>query len=274
MITSTQNPRVKGLLALRRRQERERTGLLLVEGHDELAVALGSGARPVELYHCPALVQAADAPALVERAEAAGARLVEVSANVFERVAYRQAPDGWLAVFPAIPNGLERLRVPEGGAVLVCESVEKPGNLGAMLRTADAAGLDAVIACPAATDWGNPNVVRASKGALFTVPVAEAGHDELVAWLRERRLAIVAARPDAPTSFTAVDLSGGVAIVVGAESRGLSAAWLRAADLEVRIPMFGSVNSLNVAASAALVVYEALRQRGRLEEADLHTDHP
>jgi len=262
VITSTHNPRVKGLLALRRRPERERTGLLLVEGHDELAIALASGARPVELYHCPVLVHSGDAPEVLGRAEAAGAQVVELSESVFERVAYRQAPDGWLAVFPALATGLDRLRVPPGGVVLVCESVEKPGNLGAMLRTADAAGLDAVIASPAATDWGNPNVVRASKGALFTVPVAEAGHDELVAWLRERGLAIVTARPDAPTPFTAADLSGGVAIVVGAESGRLSEAWSSAADVEVRIPMFGAVNSLNVAASAALIVYEALRQRG------------
>jgi TrmH family RNA methyltransferase len=265
VITSARNPRVRGLMALRRRPERERSGLLLVEGHDELAVALASGARPVELYHSPALTQAPDAEELRRRVEATGAQLVEVSPSVFERVAYRQAPDGWLAVFPAIPTGLDRLRVPERGAVLVCESVEKPGNLGAILRTADAAGLDAVIASPAATDWGNPNVVRASKGALFTVPVAEAGRDELAAWLRERRLAIVAARPDAATPFTAVDLTGGVAIVVGAESRGLSAEWSRAADVEVSIPMFGTVNSLNVAASAALLVYETLRQRRRLD---------
>jgi len=264
VITSTHNPRVKALLALRRRQERERAGLLLVEGHDELAVALARGARPVELYYCPALVRSEDADELRGRAEAAGAEVVEVSAGVFERVAYRQTPDGWLAVLPAISTGLDRLAVGGGGVVLVCESVEKPGNLGAMLRTADAAGLDAVIASPAATDWGNPNVVRASKGALFTVPVAEAGHDELVAWLRERGVAIVTASPHARTSFATVDLSGGVAIVVGAESRGLSAAWTRAADVEVRIPMLGSVNSLNVAASAAVLVYEALRQRGRL----------
>jgi TrmH family RNA methyltransferase len=262
VITSTQNPRVRGVLALRRRPERERAGQMLVEGRDELAIALASGARPVELYHCPELARVTDD--LLERAVAAGAQPVEVSRGVFERIAYRQAPDGWLAVLPAIPTGLERLSVPAGGIVLVCESVEKPGNLGAMLRTADAAGLDAVIASPAATDWGNPNVVRASKGALFAVPVAEAGRDELVAWLRARDLAIVTARPDAPTAFTAADLAGGVAIVVGAESRGLTGAWSRSADVDVRIPMFGAVNSLNVAASAALLVYEALRQRGRL----------
>jgi TrmH family RNA methyltransferase len=265
VITSTHNPRIKGLLALRRRQERERAGLLLVEGHDELAVALASGARPVELYHGAELDQAPDARELLRRAEEAGAQMVEVGRAVFERIAYRQAPDGWLAVFPALPTGLERLDVPRGtGAVLVCESVEKPGNLGAMLRTADAAGLDAVIASPAATDWGNPNVVRASKGALFTVPVAEAGHDELVAWLRARDLAIVTARPDAATPYTAADLTRGVALVVGAESRGLSDAWSSAGDVEVRIPMLGTVNSLNVAATAALLVYELLRQRGRV----------
>jgi RNA methyltransferase, TrmH family len=265
VITSVQNPRVKGLLALRRRQERERAGLLLVEGHDELAVALASGARPVELYHSAELDQAPDGPELLRRIEAAGARVVEVGRAVSERIAYRQAPDGWLAVFPALATGLDRLDVPRAtGAVLVCESVEKPGNLGAMLRTADAAGLDAVIASPAATDWGNPNVVRASRGALFTVPVAEAGHDELVAWLRARDLAIVTARPDAATPYTAADLTRGVALVVGAESRGLSDAWSSAADFEVRIPMLGTVNSLNVAASAALLVYELLRQRGRL----------
>lgn len=263
-ITSTQNPRLKGVLALRRRDERERSGLMLVEGHDELAVALASGARPTELYYCPELIRADDRLSLLEQASAGGAELVEVGTRAFERAAYRQAPDGWLAVFPAPRTGLQGLQVAAGAVVLVCESVEKPGNLGAMLRTADAAGVDAVIASPAVTDWGNPNVVRASRGALFTVPVAEAGHEELVAWLRGRGLAIVTARPDARLAYTGVDLGRGTAIVVGAERAGLSAAWSAAADAEVRIPMFGSVNSLNVATTAALLVYEALRQRGRL----------
>ncbi len=263
-ITSTQNPRIKAVLALRRRAERERSGLMLVEGRAELAVALASGARPAELYYSPALIRAGDVHPLLDRASAAGAELIEVGGRVFERAAYRQTPDGWLAVFPAPPTDLQRLQVPADAVVLVCESVEKPGNLGAMLRTADAAGVDAVIASPAVTDWGNPNVVRASKGALFTVPVAEAGHDEVVAWLRGRGLTIVAARPDAELGYTGLDLRRGTAIVVGAERAGLSAAWSGAADAEVRIPMFGSVNSLNVATSAALLVYEALRQRGRL----------
>ena len=264
MITSTRNPQVKDLLALRHRQERERAGAMLVEGHDELALALASGARPLRLYYCPALVQPPERLALVDAVRERGAQVVEVSESVFRRAAYRQSPDGWLAVLPAVATSLERLRVGPDGLVVVCESVEKPGNLGAILRTADAAGVDAVISCPAATDWGNPNVVRASKGALFAVPVAEAGHEELLAWLRDRGLAIVTARPEAERSYTAADLARGIALVVGAESRGLSEVWSREADVEVRIPMLGTVNSLNVAASAALLVYEALRQRGRL----------
>jgi TrmH family RNA methyltransferase len=264
VITSTHNSRVRSLLALRRRQERERTGLTLVEGYDELVTVLASGARPIELYHCPALVRSADQVALLDRVRETGAQVVVLGAGVFERVAYRQAPDGWLAVFPTVATELERLRVPHDALVLVCESVEKPGNLGAMLRTADVAGVDAVISSPGATDWGNPNVVRASKGALFTVPVAEAAQDELVAWLRRHGLAVVTTRPDAGPSFGAFDFTRGVAIVVGAESQGLSSAWSGEADAEVRIPMFGSVNSLNVATSAALLLYEVLRQRGRL----------
>jgi TrmH family RNA methyltransferase len=263
VITSTQNPRVRAVLALRRRQERERTGLMVVEGHDELAVALARGARPAELYLCRELARPDQLP-LLDRVRETGAAVVEVSESVFTRTAYREAPDGWLAVLPAVPTALAGLRVRAGALVLVCESVEKPGNLGAMLRTADAAGVDAVVACPAATDWGNPNVVRASRGALFTVPVAETGREELVAWLRANDLAIVTATPDATRSFATADLARGMAIVLGAESRGLSAAWAAVADAEVRIPMFGAVNSLNVATSAALLVYEALRQRGRL----------
>jgi TrmH family RNA methyltransferase len=264
IITSTHNSRVRSLLALRRRPERDRLGLTLVEGYDELVTALSSGAQPVELYHCPALVRSPDQLALLDRVRETGAQVVVLGEGVFERVAYRQAPDGWLAVFPTVATDLERLRLPPDAVVLVCESVEKPGNLGAMLRTADVAGVDAVVSSPAATDWGNPNVVRASKGALFTVPVAEAEHDDLVAWLRRHGLAVVTTRPDAGLPFGAYDFTRGVAIVVGAESQGLSSAWSREADAELRIPMFGAVNSLNVAISAALLLYEVLRQRGRL----------
>ena len=264
IITSAQNPRVKALAALRRREARERSGSVLVEGHDEVSLALASGARPVELYHCPALMANAEQLAVLQAVEAGGAEVVEVSREVFEKVAYRQNPDGWLAVFPPPPTSLDALRVGREALVLVCEAVEKPGNLGAMLRTADAAGADALIAAAPVIDWGNPNLVRASRGCLFSVSVAEAAPEEAIQWLRAKGIAVVAATPDGGRPPTAVDLARPVALVVGSERHGLSPAWVREADATVRIPMFGRVNSLNVAASAAILLYEALRQRGRV----------
>src|SRR5919197_1549768 len=267
-ISSPSNPRLKAIMALRRRRDRERSGTMLVEGYEELRLALGSGARPLALYWCPELVRDPAQLELLTAAEAAGAELVELGARAFARVSYREAPDGWLAQVPAVSTGLERLSLRADPLVVVCDSVEKPGNLGAILRTAEAAGVDAVIAAPAGSDWGNPNVVRASKGTVFSVQVAEAGTAELIDWLHAKGLAIVATSPDSKAPHPAADLRRGVAIAVGSESRGLSAAWLEAADELVRIPMFGRVNSLNVATAAALVVYEALRQRGRLDAPD------
>ncbi len=238
---------------------------MLVEGYEELSMALDSGVRPLSLYYCPPLMADQAQLELLAKVEATGAEIVELGERAFERAAYREAPDGWLALVPAVSTDLRRLRLRADPLVLVCESVEKPGNLGAMLRTAEAAGVDAVIAAPAVTDWGNPNVVRASKGTIFSVPVAEAATAEVIEWLRAHGIAIVAATPESRSTFVAPDLRRGVAVAVGSEKHGLSRAWLEAADARVRIPMFGRVNSLNVATAAALVVYEALRQRGRLD---------
>ena len=264
MISSPHNVRVRSLAALRRRQERERAGVVPVEGYEELSVALDSGARPLSLYYCPALVRDPSQLQLRERTRAAGAELVELGPAAFQRVAYRQNPDGWLGLFTPPPTSLEALETRPDALLLVCESVEKPGNLGAMLRTADAAGVDAVIAAAPGTDWGNPNLVRASKGSVFSVPLGQAGSREVLDWLAVRRIGVVAAVPEAEASFTEVDLTGAVAIAVGSEKHGLSGAWLERAVSQARIPMFGRVNSLNVATAAALLLHEALRQRGRL----------
>jgi TrmH family RNA methyltransferase len=263
-ITSAQNPRVKSLVALRKRGERKAAQVTLVDGYEELSLALESGVRPLTLYYCPALIREQARLALLDRVRALGAELVETSSQVFEKIAYRETPDGWLAVVPLVATDLGRLRVGTAPLILVCESVEKPGNLGAILRTADAAGADAVIAAPAITDWGNPNIIRASKGTVFSVPVAETGTEELIAWLRARDIAIVVTTPDTDLSYAALDLARGVAIVLGSEKHGVSDTWLACADARVRIPMFGRVNSLNVATAAALLTYEVLRQRGRL----------
>ena len=261
-LTSASNPRVKELAALRRRRSRDDAGMTLVEGHEELVLALDAGVRPRTLYYSPALVRP-DQLGTVHRVAGLGAEVVRLSAQVFAKVAYRQSPYGWLAVVPAVPSDLEHLELGERPLVLVCEGIEKPGNLGAILRTADAAGVTAVIAAGPVTDWGNPNLVRASKGTVFSVPVASGGSGEVLGWLAERSLPVVATTPDTDTLVAEADLTGPVAIAVGSEHDGLSGPWLRQAATRVKIPMFGRVDSLNVAASAAVVVYEAVRQRMR-----------
>jgi RNA methyltransferase, TrmH family len=259
-ITSVANARVKTLVALRRRRAREAAGVTLVEGYEELGRALSAGTRPAALYHCPEL-SGGDPQGIAGRAASLGAEVVRVSQAVFAKIAYRESPDGWLAVVPSVPADLAAVETGDPALVLICEGVEKPGNLGAILRTADAAGVDAVIAAGPGTDWGNPNVVRASKGTVFTVPVASAEPGDTLRWVAERGLALVATAPDGTVPLTGADLARPVALAVGSEKQGLPGAWLARADVTVRIPMFGHADSLNVAASAAIVTYEAVRQR-------------
>jgi RNA methyltransferase, TrmH family len=259
-ITSPANPRIKQLVALRRRREREQAGVTLVEGQAEVALALAAGIRPTSLYYCPDLAGSA-AGQLADQAAERGAEVVRVSRPVFEKISYREGPDGLLAVVPAIDSTLRRLVLAGKPLVLVCAGLEKPGNLGAILRTADAAGVAAVIAADPVTDWGNPNVVRASKGTIFSVPVASATGTEVLGWLQDRGLRLVAASPSATQLVSDADLTGPTAIAVGAEQAGLPAEWLDRADTRVRIPMFGRADSLNVSTSAAILVYEAVRQR-------------
>ncbi len=261
-ITSPQNPRVKQVVRLRDRRHREREGLLLVEGGEELALALAGGARPQALFICPDLLPASQS-GLLAAARAAAAEVFEVSQPVFQKMAYRDNPDGWLAVLPAVRRGLDDLPATNDPLFLIAEAIEKPGNLGALLRSAEAAGVTGVIVCDPGTDLNNPNVVRSSRGTLFTVPVVEATADQAFAWLRARGIPVAAATPQAAQLYTAADFTGPVAIAVGTEHEGLSAAWLAQASLHVRIPMLGQVNSLNVATAATLLLYEAVRQRSR-----------
>ncbi len=259
-ITSTANPRVRHVVALRRRRARDQAGLTLVEGYSELGLALAAGVRPQAVYHSPGLA-GGDPDDILGRVTQLGAEVAQVSPAVFGKIAYRESPDGWLAVVPAVRAGLASLPDSARPLVLICEGVEKPGNLGAILRTADAAGASAVIAADPVTDWGNPNVVRASKGTVFSVPVASATSQEVLRWADGRGLALVAATPGGGVLLTDADLTGPVALVVGSESGGLPANWLDRVHTRVRIPMFGRADSLNVAASAAVCLYEAVRQR-------------
>lgn len=269
-ITSPANPRLKSLVALRRRRARDAAGVTLVEGFEELALALAAGVAPRTLFVCPELFSPAGYAGvqdigqqtdLVDAARAAGAEIVYVARAAFEKVAYREGPDGLIGLLPPVDRRLEDLDVPSDALLLVAQGVEKPGNLGAMLRTAEAAGIAAVVAADPVTDWANPNVVRASKGAVFAVPVATATTADLLEWARRRGIRLIVTTPGTDVRYTDVDLTGRVAIVVGAEKHGISAELL-AAGQPARIPLRGKVNSLNVAAAAAVVIFEAVRQRG------------
>lgn len=254
-ITSLQNPRVKHLVKLREdKKQRQRDGLILVEGFDELTLALACGFIPTTLLTAPEL---ASQTLTFPHAE----ETITVSRAVFEKISYRDNPDGLLGIFPMPARTLADLTLSEAPLVIVAESVEKPGNLGAILRTADAARVDAVLVCDPRVDVWNPNVIRASRGAVFAVPVVEVKSLEALSWLRSRKMRVLAATPSAEALYTSVEMKGPLAIAVGTEDEGLTDFWMQHADLCVKIPMAGKVNSLNVSIATALMTYEALRQR-------------
>ena len=260
-ITSTKNPRVRAAAALRERRERDQTGLTLVDGARELARAVAGGAHVVEVFVDEDRLghEAADA---VEAAARRGAVVVPVSGSVLDRLAYGDRSEGLVAVVRIPPTELETLRLPADPLVIVVEGVEKPGNLGAVLRTADAAGADAVIAADPRTDLFNPNAIRASLGTIFALPVVAAPSPVVRAYLATLGLALLVARVDAATPYTGVDLRGPVAIVLGSEADGLTGAWTGPGVVPISLPMLGVADSLNVSIAAAVLIYEARRQRG------------
>ena len=266
-ISSLQNSRVKRVVKLNDRSQRDAEGLTVVEGVREARRALAAGITPREAFVCPNLLDAEGRAVAAQLEALAGRRQTEVftvTTAVFAKLAYRATTGGLLLVIPYLDRPLERLPLGRPPFLVVVDGAEKPGNLGAILRTADAAGVDGLIVTGDAstrTDLHNPNVVRASLGALFTVPVAAATVAETIAWLRAHQIAILATTPAAARVYTAVDLTGPIAIVMGSEAHGLPPAWLAAAELQARIPMRGAVDSLNLSAATALLLYEVVRQR-------------
>jgi TrmH family RNA methyltransferase len=261
-LTSLANPKVKHVVKLRQRSHRDEAGQMLVEGYRECKRALDNGYQPEMLFYCEELyLKNLNEPEIVRQCRERGAELYACSKPVFEKMAYRERPEGLLIVGPQCSRKLADLQLPEHALVVVAESIEKPGNLGTILRSADAAGVHAVIVCDRCTDVHNPNVVRASTGTLFALPVIEAESDEAIAYLRERGFCILAATPHTEKLHSEVPLTGNVAIVVGTEQYGLTEKWMNAADQRVRIPMFGLADSLNVASAATILLFEAVRQR-------------
>lgn len=265
VISSLQNTRVKELIKLSKRRDRDERRVTIVEGTREIGHALGAGVKPVEVYLCPELVSDAESQALLahcmQLARQQLTTIVTVTPAVFAKLAYRENSGGLLLVIPYVTRPLEQMPLQAASFLTIIEGVEKPGNLGAILRTADAAGVDGVIVCAGATDVHNPNVVRASLGALFTVPIAEAPTAEVIQWLQARQIHIVAATPVGASTYTTPDFTAPVAVVMGSEAYGLAPAWLAAADALVRIPMQGVVDSLNLSAATAILLYEVVRQR-------------
>jgi len=262
-ITSLQNERVKRIVKLQRKGSFRRSeGLTVIDGEREVTRALENGWQPTELW-----ANNPDEPLLTMLG--AGVACFHASEEVFEKITYRDNPTGVLAVGPLISRSLEELELSDNPLILVAEGVEKPGNLGALLRSADGAGADAVIVCNPATDLNNPNVIRNSIGTLFYLPVVESTSEETIVFLQEKGIPVLSAVPDAEVVYTDCDMTGPLAIAVGAEDEGLSSRWrVRQSSksdsgkkIEVKIPMLGKNDSLNVSVSAAIMLFEAARQR-------------
>lgn len=264
-ITSLNNSRIKSVVRLNNRRQRDARRLTVVEGQREVLRALEAGIVPLEAYVCPDLIAGSDVYDVLRRlAETGATQLFEVTPAIFEKMAYRGGSGGLLLVIPYLNYTFDDLRGAKIPFLVVIDGAEKPGNLGAILRTADAAGVDGLIFTgdeATSTDIHNPNVIRASLGAVFTVPVIPAPASEAITWLRGQGIRIVATTPEADEAYTAVPLTGPIAIVLGSEAFGLGNNWLRSADLKVRIPMQGVVDSLNLSVSTALLLYEVVRQR-------------
>jgi TrmH family RNA methyltransferase len=260
-ITSVQNPRVKAAVRLRDGKARRESGLFLVEGTRETVRAIRAGIAVDEAFICLELCVTPDRQEAAELAAAAAANVLHVTPEVFSKLSFGDRAEGTLLVAAAPQRTLDDMTLPQNPLVAVLEGIEKPGNFGAVLRSADGAGVSAVIAADGGHDLYNPNAIRASLGAIFTLPVCAATSRDTLAWLRSRELAIYAARPSGGTLYYQVDFTRSAGIVLGSEAHGLSDTWLASDITSIELPMQGVVDSLNVSAAAAVLFYEAQRQR-------------
>jgi len=260
-ISSHRNPRIKHIYKLRERRTRDRCGQFIIEGYRELFRAHQNNYPVTELYVCPELLAGTKEKELVNSLYENGVDIIAVTDSVFRKLAYREQPEGLLGIAPQKRYSLQELSFKTSSLILVAEAIEKPGNIGAMMRSADATATDAVILCQSSTDIFNPNVVRASTGTLFNVPVAESSNADTLEWLRQNNITTVVTLPQAGKIYSDIEMTAPLAIVVGAENCGLSDFWQQNADAAVNIPMLGIADSLNVNNCATLLLYEALRQR-------------
>lgn len=257
-ITSSQNPKVKNILKLQQKSsERKVQNLIVIEGLREINLAIKSGMKLKSLFVCPDIISFNDINIRLE----SDTQIHEINRVVFEKIAYRGSTEGLIALAEPKFYNLNDLKLRENPLVIILESVEKPGNLGAILRTADAAIVDAVIICDPLTDIYNPNTIRSSVGCVFTNQVIAASSDQTISWLKEKGIQSFAAALTATENYHETDMTGPSAIVMGTEAVGLTDKWLKNTDKQIIIPMSGEIDSLNVSASTAILVFEAMRQR-------------
>lgn len=255
IISSAQNPKIKFLLELQQKsQERRKSGLFVVEGRREIERCINNGYEVDTLFWCPEIFGE-------EEPHADGARIFQVSPDIYNKVAYRGGTEGVIAEVVARQLTLEDIKLQKRALVVVMESVEKPGNVGAVLRSADAANADAVIVCDPLTDLYNPNLIRASVGAFFSVPCVACTSEQCISWLKANGIQILTAQLQDSCYYYEADMTRSTAIVMGTEATGLTDKWRKAADSHIRIPMLGCGDSLNVSVSAAILMFEAVRQR-------------
>jgi len=259
-ISSLQNPRIKNIVKLGKAKERKEQNLFVLEGARELSLALSSGYIIDSIFVCPELFSRSEYPEVLNNVPE-GLR-TEVTEQVFRKIAYREGSDGILALMKPKSHTLSDLQLKENPFIIILEAVEKPGNLGAILRTADAAQVDAVIICDPLTDVYNTNVIRSSVGCIFTVPTAVCTSDEALKWLKKNNIKLFAAELEASQWYHETDYTNPVAVVMGTEADGLTEFWLHNADARIKIPMRGKIDSLNVSVSTAVITFEAMRQRG------------
>ena len=265
-ITSAQNQKIKTLLELQEKSKtRRKEGLFVVEGRRELEHCIATGYKVHTIFICKDITGDESFNAICTLAENAGGDrpcgIVEIPRQLYEKVAYRGSTEGVIAELYCKRHNLEDLDLKDNPLVVILESVEKPGNLGAILRSADASGVDAVIVCDPLTDLYNPNLIRSSIGGIFTVPTAAASSEDTIRWLKDRNISIYTAQLQDSEWYYDTDMTKGTAIVMGTEATGLTDAWRKAADAHIKIPMLGRLDSLNVSVSAAILMYEAVRQR-------------
>lgn len=265
-IHSRQNDQVKNLVRLRERKHRDRQQRFLVEGLREIGHAINAGYEVEDLYYCPELFPTGDhANFIGELRQQHTLRLTRLSQDAYSKASLREGPDGLLGVARQQANALTDLKLPKNPLLLVLEGIEKPGNLGAILRSADGAGVDAVILVDCVLDLYNPNAIRSSQGLIFALPIASAAREALAAWLEQQSIQLIATTPDTQDLHWSIDYRPATALFLGSESDGLTHYWLDKAAKKIRILMAGRADSLNVAAATAVCLYEAARQRALAE---------